>query len=464
MELHIVLLAAGKGTRMKSNTAKVLHRLCGATMIRLAVERALALRPKSVVVVIGEDAEKVRQELNGLPVRFAYQRQQLGTGHAARMALSQLEDARGQVLILYGDTPLLRVETLRHLTAAHVRSRSSLSLLTAELSPAKHYGRILRGKDGQVVGIVEARDATAEQLRITEFNPGIYCGRVETFRKFLPRLKNRNAQREYLLTDILGMVSRAGEKISDVQAVRTEEVLGINTLQELAVCSESLRLEKLQQLMDSGVTVLDPKATYVDWYCRVGKDTTLYPQVVLEGSTEIGPRCIIRSSSRITNCKLQSEVTVLESSVLTDSQIGRGTSVGPATHIRAGSVIGEFVRVGNYVEVKNSRLGDRTKAAHLTYLGDAAIGRDVNIGAGTITCNYDGIRKSQTVIEDGVFIGSASQLIAPVRIGAGAYVAAGSTITEDVAPHALAIARGRQVVKPNWALARKKRLDGASEK
>jgi bifunctional UDP-N-acetylglucosamine pyrophosphorylase/glucosamine-1-phosphate N-acetyltransferase len=274
--------------------------------------------------------------------------------------------------------------------------------------------------------------------------------------KFLPKLKNNNAQREYLLTDILGLVSRSGGKITDLRAPRTEAVLGINNLRELAACSESLRLEKIRQLMDSGVQIIDPKATYVDWYCRVAPATTIYPHVLLEGETEIGAGSVVRSFSRITNCRVGQQVTILESSILVDSEIGSESSVGPGAHVRAGSVIGRSVRIGNYVEVKNSRIGRRTKAAHLTYLGDAMIGKDVNIGAGTITCNYDGVHKNQTYIENGVFVGSGSQLIAPVRIGAGAYIAAGSTITEDVPANALAIARGRQILKPDWAQKRKK--------
>lgn len=440
---------------MKSDRAKVLQRLCGVSMIRLAAERALKLRPKSVVVVVGHDAAAVKAEVADLPIRFAFQRQQLGTGHAARVAMSQLKEAQGHVLILYGDTPLLRVETLQSLTQAHSRGRASLSLITATLEPAGHYGRIQRTPEGSVSGIVEARDATPEQLRITEFNPGIYCARVETLRRLLPRLNNRNAQKEYLLTDVLALVHAGGEKIVDVRSARSEEVLGVNTLQELAASGNILRQEKLNQLMSSGVLILDPSNTYIDWHCQVGAGTVLHPQVQLEGSTRIAENCRIRSFSRITDCRLDADVTVLENSVLVDSSFGSGTHIGPSAHVRAGSAIGCAVRIGNYVEVKNCRIGDETKAAHLTYLGDATIGKDVNIGAGTITCNYDGVRKNPSWIEDNAFIGSDSQLIAPVRIGAGAYVAAGSTITEDVPADALAIARGRQVIKPGWAKERR---------
>lgn len=442
---------------MKTSRAKVLHRLCGTSMIRLAVERAMALRPKSIVVVIGAEADQVRQELEGFPVRFAHQRRQLGTGHAVKTALGALKEASGHVLILYADTPLLSEEDLRRLLELHQRSRSTLSLLTAEVIPARHYGRILRAPEGRVVGIVEARDATPEQLAINEFNPGIYCVRIDALRKLVPRLRNRNAQKEYLLTDLLGLVSRSGERIADIKLDRPDDVLGINTLQELASASERLRHDKLAQLMSEGVTVVDPKTTYVDWHCRVGRDVTLHPQVVLEGKTDVAAGCVIRSFSRITDCVLGEEVTVLEASVLTDSQVGAGSSVGPGAHIRGGSVIGRNTRIGNYVEVKNTRFGDGSKAAHLTYLGDAVIGEKVNIGAGTITCNYDGVHKNQTIIEDGVFIGSNSALVAPLRIGTGAYVAAGSTITEDVPPYALAIARGRQALKPEWARDRLKK-------
>jgi bifunctional UDP-N-acetylglucosamine pyrophosphorylase/glucosamine-1-phosphate N-acetyltransferase len=448
--LCILMMAAGKGTRMVSNRAKVLHTICGVPMLRLIYRAAVSLEPEDMFVVIGQDAERVRGVLDGLPVQCILQQEQLGTGHAIMTARPQIETRQGDLLVLSGDTPRLRPGTLRKLVEHHRQSGAATTLLTAIAEDPFAYGRILRNAEGQIEAVVEEKDATPEQQRIKEINAGFYCFQIQPLLDALQRISNRNAQKEYYLTDLVALQQQQGLRVEPLLHSDFEELRGINTRGELAEIAKAMRAEKNEELMMAGVTMIDPEHTYIDLDVAVEKDVTLYPMVTLEGATRIGEGATVHSGTRIVDSAIGPEVIILESCLITDTEIGRGTTVGPCAHLKGHTVIGERCRIGNFVEIKKSRLADGTKAAHLAYLGDATIGRNVNIGAGVITCNYDGVHKYATIIEDEVFVGTDSQLVAPVRIGRGAYIAAGSCITGDVPPGALGIARSRQTIKEDW--------------
>lgn len=436
---------------MKSRKAKVLHPLCGIPLVHYVCDTALQLDNKGVYVVVGEEAESVKATLKGKNIRFVHQLKQLGTADAVMAAREALAAQQGGVIVLYADSPLIRTETLETLHAQHLRSNAAATVLTVHLENPYGYGRILRDKEGKIERIVEERDAQPAEKEIKEINTGVYCFDIQPLYDALKRISNDNAQGEYYLTDVIGILKRSGKIIETATTVDSQEVLGINTRYDLAQIEKRMRAAILKRLMLDGVTIVDPDSTYIDANVRIGPDTTVYPNVTIEKSTKIGENCVIHTSAHISHSELDDDVTVWPSTVIHDSRIGRNSTVGPFAHLRNHTVVGERCRVGNFVEIKNSRLGNETKAAHLAYLGDAEIGDRVNIGAGTITCNYDGAKKNKTIIEDDVFIGSDSQLIAPVTIGKGAYVAAGSSITEDVPSDSLAIARGRQVIKPEWA-------------
>ncbi len=456
--LFALILAAGKGTRMVSRRAKVLHTLGGVPMLVLIYRATAHLPLEEIMVVIGQDAERVRSSLDGYPATFILQEQQLGTGHAVMVARDQLRGRAGDLLVMFGDTPRIRPETLEKLIRHHQDSGAATTLLTTRVPEAFGYGRILRGAGGWIEAIVEEKDATPEQQRINEINPGFYCFQIPRLLEALEKLSNDNAQREYYVTDLIGIQRKAGLRVDAIVHDDYEELRGINTRRELAQLSNLLMRRKNEELMASGVTFIDPACTYVDLDVVVERDVTLHPMVSLEGSTRVGEGTIIRSGTRISNSTIAADVQVLDSCVISDSQVARGCIVGPAAHLRNGAIVGEECRIGNFVEIKHSTIGNRTTAAHLSYIGDATVGEDVNIGAGAITCNYDGVRKNATIIEDHVFIGTDSQLVAPVRIGRGAFVAAGSCITEDVPPGALGIARARQVIKQDWVRRRKEQL------
>ena len=455
-DLNVLIMAAGKGTRMVSSRAKVLHPICGVPMLRLICDAARLLQPDGIIVVIGYDADLVRASLKGSDVNFVLQAEQRGTGHAVMVARDLLEGMSGDLLVLYGDTPKIRHETLRKLLEHHRGSGASTTLLTAETDDPFGYGRILRDASGRIEAIIEEKDATPEQRAIREINPGLYCFRIPPMLAALDRISDKNAQGEYYLTDIVSIQREAGARIEALLHEDFPELQGINTRAELAATSRTLRLRKNQELMARGVSLVDPESTYVDLDVVVEKDVTVHPMVTLQGTTRVGEGVTIHSGCRIQNSVIEPDVTVLDSCLITDSHIGHGATVGPFARVRDGSSVGGRCRLGNFVELARSTLGEGSKAAHHAYLGDASIGRDVNIGAGVITCNYDGARKHATIIEDGAFIGSDCQLVAPIRVGRGAYVAAGSCITQDVPPEALAIARERQNIKPEWVKRRKR--------
>ena len=453
--IHVVVLAAGKGTRMKSAAPKVLHRAAALPLIEYVLRAADAVDPASTIVIVGHQADAVRRALaNRSGLRFALQEPQLGTGHALLQAEPGLAGATGTLVLLSGDVPLLRHETLRALLERHRQHQATITVLTARLDAPDGYGRIIR-KEGQVAAIVEHKDATNEQRRIQEINSGIYAFDLGPLFGALKELRSGNAQGEYYLPDLVRIYRDRGLTVESVTVEDAREVLGVNSRRELAEVTAIINRERNDALMDAGVTLVDPATVYVGPDVTVGADTIIHPGVHLEGATRIGARCEIHAGVRIVDSTLEDEVTINNFCVIFSSTIARGAEIGPFARMRPETRIGEGVHIGNFVELKKTSIGRGSKASHLSYLGDATIGERVNIGAGTITCNYDGSRKSPTIIEDGAFIGSDSQLVAPVRIGKEAYIAAGSSITEDVPAGSLGIARSKQTNKEGW-VARKR--------
>jgi bifunctional UDP-N-acetylglucosamine pyrophosphorylase/glucosamine-1-phosphate N-acetyltransferase len=445
---------------MKSDLPKVLHPVAGSPMVEYVLRTAAALEPTTTTLVVGHMAESVERFVAGRPgVATVRQTPQLGTGHALLQTRSVLQQASGTLLVLSGDVPLLTVSTLARLREAHEAAGAALTVLSAVVPDPTGYGRVIRDGDS-VARIVEHRDATEAERGVDEINSGIYALDLSPLFGGLDRIGTSNAQGEYYLPDLVGIYRRQGLEVRAVETDRPAEVLGVNTRAELASLGQELYRERCQALMREGVTIVDPATTYVGCDVTVGRDTVLHPGVTLEGRTAIGRACEVRSGVRLTDATLEDRALVNDHSVVVSSVIRAGAIVGPLAHLRPGSDVGEGAHVGNFVELKKTRLGPGSKANHLSYLGDATIGARVNVGAGTITCNYDGSRKSPTIIEDEVFVGSDSQLVAPVRLGKGAYVAAGSSITSDVPPGALAIGRARQENKEGWVERARRRRQG----
>ena len=447
-----LILAGGKGTRFNSPKAKVLHTLCGKPLLAHILDKLAGLDIQEVLVVVGHQAATVKTALSGYEVDFVMQQSQLGTGHAVMTARAQLQALSGSLLVLYGDTPFIRTKTLRRLFETREREDADQVLLTAEYENPCGYGRMIRNTDGEAVDIVEENEATPEQKTIGEINTGFNCFKISSLLEAIPRLSNQNKTGEYYLTDMLRILRETGKKVVPITTASPAETHGINTGEELADAELRLRSEIVRKWLLEGVTVLNPATVLIDESVLIGPESVIYPGVILEGRTRIGPRCTIYSYSHLENAVLEEGVIIDHCSVVRDSKIGKQSRLGPFAHLRQNCLVKSNARIGNFVEVKQSTIGEESKAAHLAYLGDAEIGSRVNIGAGTIVCNYDGVRKNRTVIEDQVFIGSGSQLVAPVTIGKGAYVAAGSAITEDVPESALGIARGQQVNKEGWAI------------
>jgi bifunctional UDP-N-acetylglucosamine pyrophosphorylase/glucosamine-1-phosphate N-acetyltransferase len=452
--IRVLILAAGKSTRMKSKYAKVLHRVGGAPLIE-HVLRAASSISTDIYIVVGHSADRVKALIP--QAKFVDQREQLGTGHAVLAAREAFAGYSGEVLVLPGDVPLIGAATLEAFIKFHRDGGFCASLLTADANNAFGYGRIIRRNDNEVDSIVEQRDATPEILQIPEINSSIYVFNAPVLFESLAKIRNNNSQGEYYLTDVIGILAAQQQSVGAFKVKSIDEVLGINTRQELAQVDQVMRQRKCEALMNEGVTIVDPKSTFIDVDVQIGADTVIYPSVQIEGRTVIGDDVTIHSCSRITNSRLGARTVVLDGCVIEGSQLGEDVSIGPYARLRPGTELGNTVKVGNFVEIKKSTLDTGSKAMHLAYLGDATIGKNVNVGAGTITCNYDGIAKHPTIVEDGAFIGTDSQLIAPVRIGKDAYVAAGSSITDDVPPGSLAVARGRQTIKEGWVQRRKKK-------
>jgi bifunctional UDP-N-acetylglucosamine pyrophosphorylase/glucosamine-1-phosphate N-acetyltransferase len=446
----LLILAAGKATRFKSEHSKMLHRLAGRLLGEYIVQAAQGAGPDCLYMIIGHECEEVRKAFARPGLVFIEQNEQLGTGHAVMMARPELEKcASPTVVVLVGDAPLLRSETLLKLVEGHRQARAACTILTTRLDNPNGYGRIVRA-GSRLRGIVEEKIAMPAQKRIREINSGILCFSRAHLLEHLAELSAENAQKEYLLTDLIEIFNRHRLKVAAFPVADSREVLGVNDRAELAQIEKLLRLRKAEALMREGVTVVNPDVTYIDPDVEAGPDTVIEPGASLLGRTRLGSACHIQGYSTITDSSLADRVTVRPCSVIANCEIASGVTIGPFARLRDGAVIEENARIGNFVEVKKSRVGRGTKAQHMTYLGDATLGENANIGAGTVTCNYDGVKKNPTVIEDGVFIGSGNMLVAPVRIGQGSYTAAGSTITEDVPPDSLAVARSRQVTKHGW--------------
>lgn len=448
-QLDVIILAAGLGTRMKSATIKVLHRAAGRPIIDYVLDLASEVCERPPIVVVGHQREAVQQSI-GDRARFAVQEQQLGTGHAVLQAAPYVAEGR-RVLILSGDVPLTRPETLRRLLEEHERSRNALTLLTMRLSDPAKYGRVVRNGRGDVERIVEFKDATEAERKIDEVNAGIYVFDADGLFDNLRNLSTNNAQGEYYLTDLLAVLRGSGKSVGAVRVDDPIEAVGVNSRAELATVEGEIQRRVVEKLMAEGVTFRNPATVVIDSTVAIGADSVVYPFVTLEGTTRIGEGCVVEPGVHLINCTVGDDVHLKSGTVAEESIIEDEASVGPYAHLRPGTRLGKHVKVGNFVETKKAIFGDGAKASHLSYIGDAEVGADANIGAGTITCNYDGVNKNKTIIEEGAFIGSDTQLVAPVRIGKGAYVGAGSTITKDVPPDSLALSRTPQRIVEGWA-------------
>ena len=450
MPNHVIILAAGRGTRMRSARPKVLHPLAGLPLIEHVARAADPLRPERVGIVIGHQAERVRGAFAHRPsVAFARQDEQRGTGHALLQAEPLLAGLAGTLVVLSGDVPLIRPGTLERLVRTHERARAALTVLTAAVARPYGYGRIARA-DGRLARIVEERDASASQRRLKEINGGIYALDLPPLFDAVREIPPAGASNEIYLPDLVRIYRQRGRPVETVEVADPDEVRGINSQTELAEVKRIVRQTRNEELMAAGVTIEDPATTYVDMDVTVGPDTVIHPGVFLQGRTRVGARCELHAGVRIVDSTVGDDVTVRNHCVIEGATLAGGAEVGPFAHLRPGAAIGETAKVGNFVEIKKSSLGRGSKANHLSYLGDAAIGEGVNVGAGTITCNYDGKRKHPTTVGDRVFIGSGTQLVAPVTLGDDAYVGAGSCVTDDIPAGALAVARSRQVVKDGW--------------
>ncbi len=448
-DIVAIILAAGKGTRMRSKYPKVLHKVGGKPMLQHVIDAATAAGAQKKVIIVGHEAEIV-EAMVGSQGTIALQAEQLGTGHAVMQTAEALKGFSGTALILCGDTPLLDGEELKKFCEAHQASGTAATVLTAIMDDPFGYGRIIRDANGNVQGIVEQKDATDEQKAIREINTGIYCMECPQMFDVLATLTNDNAQGEYYLTDVLQKLNAAGAKVGGVSTADSDMVMGINSRKQLSVAEGVMRQRILDKLMDAGVTIMDPASTFIEASVKIGRDTIIYPYTWLEGSTEIGEDCEIGPNVRFTNVKIGDD-NHLQFIYGHDCEVKNHVTAGPYVHLRPDTVIGDKVKIGNYVEVKNSNVGTGTKLPHLTYIGDSDIGSGVNMGCGCITVNYDGKKKHRTIIGDNAFVGCNTNLVAPVTVQANTYIGAGSTITKEVPENALAIARAHQKNIEGWA-------------
>jgi bifunctional UDP-N-acetylglucosamine pyrophosphorylase/glucosamine-1-phosphate N-acetyltransferase len=455
--ITVVILAAGLGTRMKSKKPKVLHEAGGLPLVDHVVRTALEVAPpERVIIVVGQQGEAVRAVLQERGVRFVTQAEQKGTADALKACRGTAPET-GLIVVLYGDCPLLGASTLRALIAEHERGGAAATLITTVLEDPTGYGRVLRDRSGDLEAIVEQKAASPEELAVREINSGIYCFQAAPLWKHIGEIRPDNPAREYYLTDIAAILRRAGLRVRPFRMEDSSELLGINTRAELAAVDRILRERKTRQLLLDGVTIEKPETVSIDAGVRIGMDTVIEPFARILGCTEIGADCRVGACSIVRNSKLGDGAEVAAFTIVEDSELEAGAQVGPYARIRMHAHIGRDARVGNFVEIKKSSLGAKTKSMHLAYLGDATIGERVNVGAGTITCNYDGVKKHPTKVGDGCFIGSNSTLVAPLELGAGSYVGAGSVITKPVPPDALAVGRAHQVTKEGWAKRRRER-------
>ena len=451
----VIIMAAGKGKRMKSNQPKVLHNLAGKPILNYVLDTVDKLEAKRKILIIGYKSDKVRK-LIGDKIEYAEQTEQLGTAHAVLQTKKLLSNFKGDILILSGDVPFLTVKTLKKLLKYHQDNNFCCTLLSAVLKNPKGYGRIIREKKGKIQGIIEEVDLSIEKKKITEINSGIYCFDKERLFQTLEKISTDNKQGEYYLTDTVKILLEEGLTLGNIMIKDYSEILGINNRLDLANASKKIYQKTLQRLMLRGVTIVDPNSIFIEQGVKIGQDSIIYPFTIIEKDTKIGSDCFIGPYSHLINTDIGKGVRIW-ASLIESSTIKEGANIGPYAHLRPGTVVEKGAKIGNFVELKKTVMGEGSKASHLTYLGDAIIGKRVNIGAGTITCNYDGVKKNKTVIEDGVFIGSNNSLVAPVKLGKNSYTGAGSTITEDVPAGNLAVARSRQNNISGWR--NKKRKD-----
>ncbi len=452
---YVIVLAAGQGTRMKSKLYKVLHPVCGKPMVRHVIDELKQIGADQIITVVGHGADEVKNELKD-DSEFVLQEQQLGTAHAVMQARDLLQDKEGLTLVVCGDTPLLKADTIKAMIDYHINNHSKATILTAVAEDPTGYGRVIRNEQGYVEKIVEHKDASDEEKAVKEINAGTYCFDNASLFHALQKVTNNNAQNEYYLPDVIGILKDAGQTVTAFKTNDFTEIFGINDRVALAQAGKIMQQRINEKHMRNGVTIIDPEQTYIDATVVIGQDTVIYPGTMVKGNTVIGTDCIIGPNSEILNCDIGNRTSIRQS-VTHDSKIGSDVQIGPFAHIRPQSLIHDEVRIGNFVEIKKTEFGRKSKASHLSYIGDANVGSNVNIGCGSITVNYDGVNKFKTIIKDGAFIGCNSNLVAPVEIGKGAYVAAGSTITDNVPGDSLSIARARQVNKENYVKNRMKK-------
>ena len=466
--LYFAVLAGGDGKRMRSALPKVLHPVLGSPMISYPVSSALSLKPARIVIVAGKHLNAIKEALaasspsGGWPLEFALQEKPMGTAHALSCAINELGRIDGSLIVLNGDFPLIRPETIRKLASLHVKTKNALSIGTFVAREPGAYGRIKRGPEGRPVRIIEKSDLQEEDSGINEVNSGLYMIEPAAL-KLLPLIKPNPKNGEYYITDLLEIVLKKGLMAGAYPIGAEEELAGVNTPAELGRAEAILREKLISGFSSKGVRFIDPSSAFIDARVKIAPGAVIYPNVYLEGGTSIGKGCVIYPNVRIEDSAIGDGAVIKDSSVIEQSRVGAGARIGPFAHLRPGAVIGRDAAIGNFVEIKKSLIGRGTKAMHLSYIGDAEVGKGVNVGAGTITCNYDGVNKNKTIIGDGVFVGSDSQLVAPVKVGKGSYVAAGSTITKDVPPGALAINRVEQKNKEGWAKRKKRPAKGKSQ-
>ena len=445
-----VILAAGEGKRMKSSTPKVLHKACGKEMINHVIDTLRDAGIDDVNIIIGNGAEKVKQNTLSKNVSYSLQEKQLGTGHAVKCAKDFLNGKKGLAAIFTGDAPLITTDTVKKLIAFHEENDFKGTILTSIVENPYGYGRVIREDNGELKKIVEHKDCSKEELNVNEINAGMYCFDIDSLLDSLDSLSNNNAQGEYYLTDVIEILKNKGEKLG-AMPVPFEETMGVNSRLQLAEVEQIMRRRINDKHMENGVTLIDPNNTYIDADVVIGNDTIIYPGNVIGGKTVIKENCVLYPNSRIQDSVIESGV-IIQNSVILESHIGDNTTVGPFAYIRPESVIGKSARIGDFVEIKKSTIGDNTKVSHLTYIGDAEVGENCNFGCGTVIVNYDGKNKYKTIIGDNVFIGCNTNLVSPIKVNDNSYIAAGSTITEEVPKDALAIARAKQVNKEGWVI------------
>lgn len=448
MEKYVVVLAAGKGTRMKSKLYKVLHKVCGKTMVEHVVDAARGVNPAKIVTVVGTGAGEVEKVLDGKS-DFAFQEKQLGTGDAVMTAKEELGDKDGATLVVTGDTPLFTTETFDELFKYHAEKGNAATVLTAEAPNPFGYGRIIRDDQGNVLRIVEQKDGKPEELKVKEINTGVFCFDNKKLFEALKHVDNNNAQGEYYLTDVLEILRNSGERVGAYKMPDFSESLGVNDRIALAQATKTMQRRINEEHMRNGVSFIDPDTAYIDAGVKIGNDTVIEGNVVIKGNTEIGSDCYITNGSRIVDSKIGNHVTIT-SSTLQEAEMDDNTNIGPNSHLRPKAVIRKGAHIGNFVEIKKAEIGENSKVGHLTYVGDATLGKDINVGCGTIFSNYDGVKKFHTNVGDHSFIGAGSTLIAPINVADHTFIAADSTITKDVDKYDMAIARGRQVNKPDY--------------